>query len=125
MRTQLATIMAIFFGILTSQVEMNYSYEMKYGNGKEVIGQVATETKDYSYFENLLDINTYYKENIYLFTQLEYSNPPVYGYNRTSLDSILSSFYVEYSNEKLNMKLGELYELYGLDAKHIVKVGCS
>jgi len=115
MKTQMAIIMAQIFGILFSQLEMNYSYEMKYGDGKEVRGQASNNpyTTDYSYFENLLDINTYLGNNIYIYTQLEYSNPPLYGYSRTGIDSILSTYYVEYSNDKLNMKLGDIYELYG------------
>ena len=86
---------SLFVGLISAQLEMNYSYEMKYGHGKEVKKNID---KDYSYFENLLDVNTYYKDNFYLFTQLEYSNPPVYGYNRTSMDSLFSTFYIEYSH---------------------------
>ena len=91
---------------------MNYSYEMKYGDGKQV-KPISQNTTDYTYFENILDINTYFGDNIYLFTQLEYSNPPVFGYNKTGLDSMLSAFYIEYSHNKFNLKLGDLYELYG------------
>ena len=112
MKTRLAIMMALFMGILSAQIEMNYSYEMKYGVGKQVTVE-SQDTTDYSYFENLLDINTYFGDNIYLFTQLEYSNPPVFGYSRTQIDSVLSRFYFEYSNEKFNVKLGDLYELYG------------
>ncbi|SVC61580.1 uncharacterized protein METZ01_LOCUS314434, partial [marine metagenome] len=115
MKTQLAIMMALILGILFAQVEMNYSYEMKYGDGKEVRGQASNNpyTTDYSYFENLLDINTYFGNNIYIYTQLEYSNPPLYGYSRTGIDSMISTYYVEYSNDRLNMKLGDIYELYG------------
>ena len=96
-----------------SQIEMNYSYEMQYGNGQQVTGQANLSKEDYSYIENLLDVNSYIGENIYVFTQLEYSNPPIYGYSRTSLDSILTTFYIEFSNDKFNMKLGDQHELYG------------
>ena len=94
---------------------MNFSYEMKYGDGKQVTSSVSgsPDTTDYSYFENLLDINTYFGENIYTFTQLEYSNPPIYGYDRDGLDSMLTTFYIEYSHDRYNLKLGDLYELYG------------
>ena len=112
MKTPLAPLMALFVGILSAQIEMNYSYEMKYGDGKQV-KSLTSDTTNYSYFENLLDINTYYADNIYLYTQFEYSNPPVYGYNRASIDSILSTFYIEYSHDRFNVKLGDLYELYG------------
>ena len=115
MKKQLAVMMALCGGILSAQIELNYSYEMKYGKGKEVRGQASSNpyTMDYTYIENLLDINTYFMDNIYVYTQLEYSNPPVYGYNRTGIDSILNTFYMEYSHDRLNVKLGDLYEMYG------------
>ncbi len=108
MKTRLAILMALFSGFLSAQVEMNYSYEMQYGNGLE-----DKTGEKYNYLENLLDINTYYGDNIYVYTQLEYSHPPVFGYSRTGLDSILSAFYIEYSHNRFNLKLGDLYELYG------------
>ena len=115
MKTHLAVLTALLWGILSAQVELNYSYEMKYGTGKEVRGQASSNpyTTDYSYIENLLDINTYFMDNIYAYTQLEFSNPPVYGYNRTGIDSILNTFYMEFSHDRFNVKLGDLYELYG------------
>ena len=112
MNIKSVVIGSLSLGLIFSQVEMNYSYEMKYGVGKQVTSE-SQDTTDYSYFENLLDINTYFGDNIYLFTQLEYSNPPVFGYSRTRIDSVLNKFYFEYSNETFNMKLGNLYELYG------------
>ena len=112
MITQLAAIPALLFTFLSAQVEMNYSYELKYGDGTHVT-PLTQDTTDYSYFENLLDINTYFGDNIYVYTQLEYSNPPVYGFNRTSIDSIINTFYIEFSYNRFNVKLGDLYELYG------------
>ena len=49
----------LLLGLIYSQIEMNYSYEMKYGNGKQVKSQASDnpDTTDYSYFENLLDLN--------------------------------------------------------------------
>ena len=112
MKTGLAAITALLLGILPAQVEMNYSYEMKYGEGKQV-KPLTSDTTNYFYFENLIDINTYIRDNIYIYTQLEYSNPPVYGDNRSVIDSILTTFYLEYSHDIFNIKLGDLYELYG------------
>jgi len=102
----------LWMSVINAQTEMNYSYEMKYGDGKQVT-PLTQDTTDYSYFENLLDINTYYGDKIYIYSQLEYSNPPVYGNNRTSIDSILNTFYIEYLSDRFNIKLGDLYELYG------------
>ena len=112
MKKRLAAILALLLGVLSAQIEMNYSYEMKYGDGKQVT-PLSQDTTDYSYFENLLDINTYIGDNLYIYTQLEYSNPPVFGHSRTRLDSMLSAIYMEYSKGRLNIKLGDLYELYG------------
>ena len=105
--------MAVLLGIMNAQVEMNFSYEMKYGDGKQVKTTGTTQPVPYYYFENLLDVNTYYGDNFYIYTQLEYSDHPVYGSKRTGLDSLINTFYLEYSNDRLNMKLGDIYELYG------------
>ena len=72
MKTRLAVIIALLWGILSAQIEMNYSYEMKYGDGKQVTltSSENPDTSDYNYFENLLDINTYFGENIYMYSQL-------------------------------------------------------
>ena len=115
MSTKIVLTLSILLGSIIAQAEMNYSYEMKYGKGKEVRGQASSNpyTTDYSYFENLLDINTYFGDKIYTFTQLEYSNPPIYGYDRDALDRMLTTFYIEYSHDRYNLKLGDLYELYG------------
>ena len=115
MKTQLVALTALLLGSLSAQIEMNFSYEMKYGDGKQVTSSVSgsPDTTDYSYFENLLDINTYFGDNIYVYTQLEYSNPPVYGYNAASIDSMLNAYYIEYEHDRFNVKLGDMYELYG------------
>ena len=106
---------SLLMGLISTQVEMNYSYELQYGNGAKVTKQESLnpDTTDYSYFENILDINTYYGDNIYIHTQIEYSNPPVFGYDRTGIDSIISALYIEYSYDRFNLKLGDLYALYG------------
>ena len=84
MTTRLVILMCII-GVLSSQVEMNYSYEMKYGDGKQVKA-TSQDTTDYFYFENILDINTFYKDNIYIYTQLEYSDQPVFGFSKNGLN---------------------------------------
>ncbi|MDP7028150.1 MAG: hypothetical protein QF380_07070, partial [Candidatus Marinimicrobia bacterium] len=108
MKTRLAILMALFSGFLSSQVEMNYSYEMKYGDGKQVT-QLTQETTDYSYFENILEINTTFSNGVYLFTQLEYSDPPVLGEPLQGL----GKFYLDYYWDKLYLKVGDVYSLQG------------
>ena len=101
----------LWMSVINAQTEINFSYEMKYGDGKQVTGTASNSpvASDYNYFENLLDINTNLGDDIYIYTQLEYSNLPVYG----SPADGLSAFYLEYQNEKFIMKLGDQYELYG------------
>ena len=81
MKTRLAALMALFVGILFAQLEMNYSYEMKYGDGQQVLvtspNNLFPKGEDYNYLENIMEINTTFPNGVYLFTQLEYSNPPV------------------------------------------------
>jgi len=105
----------LWMSVINAQAEMNFSYELKYGDGKKVEKTQSgyPVTSAYNYFENLLDVNTYYGDNFYLYTQLEYSDHPVYGSRRTGLDSLINTFYLEYSNDRLNMKLGDIYELFG------------
>ena len=97
----------LMMNVLFSQIDMDFSYEMQYGNGKQVIGQASDDPKkeEYSYFQNILDMNTHIGDNVYVFTQFEYSNPPIYGYNRTTLDSLTTSFYLEFSNERFVEKM--------------------
>ena len=109
MHSYIILVLSILLGNIFSQVEMNISYEVKYGNGKQVITSGNKKSEDYNYLENLLDINTYFGESIYLYTQLEYSDPPIFGYNKKGINT----FYIEYQQDALSIKLGDLYELFG------------
>ncbi|NWJ43779.1 hypothetical protein HX837_06225 [Marine Group I thaumarchaeote] len=111
MITKIIVPLSIVLGSIFAQAEINFSYEMKYGDGKQVTGTASDnpDTLDYNYFENQLDINTNLGDDIYIYTQFEYSDLPVYG----SRADGLNSFYLEYQNEKFIMKLGDQYELFG------------
>ena len=111
MITKIIVPLSTVLGSIFAQAEINFSYEMKYGDGKQVTGTASDnpDTLDYNYFENLLDINTNLGDDIYIYTQFEYSDLPVYG----STADGLNSFYLEYQNEKFIMKLGDQYELFG------------
>ena len=115
MNPQIILTFFIYWGIIIAQAEINYSYQMQYGKGKQITGTVSDDpdTANYNYFENLLDVNAYYGDNIYLYTQLEYSNYPIYGKRRSRLDSLVNTFYLEYSNDRTNIQLGDIYELFG------------
>ena len=98
MRIKQKFLIAILGVSLYAQTEMNFSYEMKYGDGKQKTSD-TTDAIDYSYFENLLDINTYVTENIYVFTQFEYSDPPIFGHSTDGLES----FYLEYQTDNFSV----------------------
>ena len=113
MKIRLAALMVLFGGILSAQLEMNYSYEMKYGDGKEVTIASPNDTEpiveNYGYIENILEINTTFPNGVYLFTQLEYSNPPVLGESFQGLNR----FYIDYYWDKLYFQAGDIYSLQG------------
>ena len=46
MKTKLVLTLSIMLGSIVAQAEMNYSYEMKYGDGKQV---TPKDTTDYNY----------------------------------------------------------------------------
>ena len=102
-----------FFSLVTCllQGSINFNYESKYGDGSNV-DDFTQDTTSYYYFENLLDINFNYN-NFYIYTQLEYSNPPIYGYDKTKINNLLDSYFIEYSNSSLMFKWGYLQSLYG------------
>ena len=103
----------LYFLIIVSTLSasINFNYESKYGNGNNV-DDFTQDTTLYYYFENLLDIN-FNHNNIYLYTQLEYSNPPIYGIERRKVDKLTDSYFVEYSNSYIGIKWGYLQSLYG------------
>ena len=72
MQNKLVSFFFLICSFLFSQLESNYSYQMKYGNGKQITLQASDnpDTTNYSYIEHLLDINTYIGNNIYTFIQI-------------------------------------------------------
>ena len=53
-------ILALYFSICFSQFDYNFSYEAKYGNGKQVDEQSEeSEAIKYGYNEHLIDMNVY------------------------------------------------------------------
>ena len=50
---------------------------------------------------------------MYFFTQLEYSSPPLLGIETKSINDMLNMFYLQYSTNKYDLTLGNLYLLYG------------
>ena len=104
-------IWTLLLGLLVSQVEMNYSYEMRYGNGQQKLSDGSM--RDYSYFENLMDLNLQLTEKSYFFTQFEYSDPPIIGSSHNNLNQSINTGYIEYTDESYELRAGNIYTLYG------------
>ena len=101
----------LLLGIFLSQQSLNFNLESKYGDGTNIDDQTLEET-DYTYLENLLDINFSYN-NLFFYTQLEYSDPPIYGYNRTVAKDMFNTYVTEYSGNQFMFKYGHIQTLYG------------
>jgi len=95
----------IFISVCFPQIDYTISNEMKSGDGEELLsGQYVP----YNYFENLVDINlSYLRLNLY--EQWEFSDPPQFGYPQQKLNKV----YLEYTDDDLMVKLGDIYTLYG------------
>ena len=109
MLSRIFILIALLIGFVYPS--MSFNYESKYGNGSNV-DNFTQDTTAYYYFENLLDVNLNY-ENINLYSQLEYSNPPIYGYDKTTTSNLADSYYIEYLNSSLMLKWGHIQTLYG------------
>ena len=79
-------------------IDINYSLESKYGESNTV-----------NFSEHILDINTTYNNDLYISTQFEYSDPPLFGGNITGINS----GYLDYYTDKMQFTLGNLSTLYG------------
>ena len=70
-----------------------------------------------NFFENIIDINYFYNNGVSLFTQLEFSHPPLIGEKKWPSSDILGNtiniFYIQYSTPKYDLSIGNLYLLYG------------
>ena len=97
----------LFISLLFPQIDYNFSFESKFAKDSN-----ATY-KDPTFFENFLDINLYV-DDLYIFTQFEYSKPPLVGENRTTLSDALNIIYLEYFNDKFDITLGNLYLSHGM-----------
>jgi len=96
--------------LLSSQVSINY--QLKFANG--LVGES-------NYLENYLNYNYFFDNGLYLYTQLEFSNPPLIGED-VSIKNLgeysvpfpsINMFYLEYSGENYDLLIGDLNLLYG------------
>ena len=115
MRNQLKMInrlaVLLILGIFFSQASVTFNFESQYGDGTN-INDLTQDESEYSYLENLIDINFSYN-NLFLYTQLEYSDPPIYGYSRTVAKDMLNTYVLEYSHYPFILKYGHIQALYG------------
>ncbi len=113
MLSRIFIFVILLIGVIYPSISFNY--ESKYGNGTN-IDNFTQDTTAYYYFENLLDVNLNY-ENINLYSQLEYSNPPIYGESLVNTNNLANSYFIEYFNDILMVKWGHIQTInnYGLD----------
>jgi len=62
----------------------------------------------YSYSENRLDLNIFYKD-VQSWIQYEYSNPPEIGFTMNDI----RKFRIEYVRDDFTIKVGDIYEIWG------------
>lgn len=104
-------ISSLCFLSFAFSVDVTFSLETKYGDGGKVTSQDSDTPKieDFIFIENILDINTTFDNGIFVSSQLEYSDPPIFG---TSIKG-LNNFVIDYMGDNYSVKLGNLYSLYG------------
>ena len=95
----------IITSLSLAQIDYGISNVLKNGEGEELRYGAHYQ---YNYFENLLDLNLSYSR-FNLFQQWEYSDPPTLGYSQQKLHK----YYLEYIDDKITIKLGDIYTLYG------------
>ena len=96
--------LTFFISIAYSQNQAIISYEGKYANGSG---------SSIDYFENILDVNYYFDNGLYLFSQLEYSAPPLLGVETEDINDIINILFLQYNAEKYDITFGDLNLLYG------------
>ena len=90
----------------------DFSYEGRYGDGKSTDSQGNIINENYLFDEQFLKINSSYKD-YHLYLEFEYSDSPILGFSKQEFKDILSKYYLEKSSDKLYLKLGNIYALYG------------
>ena len=75
---------------LVFTLDVNFSLETKYGDGSKVKGVKGEKVySEYNFIENILDINFSFDNGLFVSTQLEYSDPPVFGVPRQPRPNLL------------------------------------
>ena len=110
-------LQAIFFISLSfSQVNIQLSQSSNLAKGNQPNSvfpniSLAPDTSIYTINENIFDLGLSYNK-FYFSTKIEYSESPVFGAERTEFEDMFHSYYLEYIDDKLNFKLGNIYSNY-------------
>ena len=85
-------LLCILVSQVYPQVGLQITQNTNIANGEQTTSLFSTTTTDYKINENLFDINATYG-NFYIYSQLEYSDPPVFGSTKTSGRGFIKSFF--------------------------------
>ena len=102
-KVKICSIISILISLIYADLDYGVNYELRYSDG---------EIKETNFFEHYFDINLYYKD-LYLYTLLIHKDPPLIGSPTKEMEDILSSIYLEYSNDRIEFQLGDIYQSYG------------
>ena len=94
-----------------SSIDGNISFQSNFGKGQQVFAN--NQYKDLNYFENLLEINLQFSDEILLSSQLEYSNPNIRGKVKNTIENMFTSVILNYIKDDYSLTLGDIYTLYG------------
>ena len=97
----------LIFGLLFSQLDYNINYELRLSVDDEGFGNSS-----FNNFENYFDINLYYND-LYFYSLLKYNNPPLIGSTTDNISDMIEVFYMDYSNDSIDLTFGHIYQMYG------------
>ena len=96
----------IIYPSIFAQLDYGINYELKYSDGQDEGGNQI------NIFENYFDVNVY-SDDWYFYSLLRYKNPSLIGFPTKQFEDIYDMFFLEYSNEKLQFQLGDIFQSYG------------
>lgn len=97
---------AFILSSIYAQLDYGINYELKYFDSQDEDGGKV------NVFENYFDINIY-SDDWYFYSLLRYKNPPLIGSPTNEFKDIYNIFFLEYSNDKLQFQLGDIFQSYG------------
>lgn len=99
-------VIFLFSSLTFAQIQTSVSNILRYGNGERSLGNVNS---DFIYRENLTDAIFRLPVNLNVGLRLLYDKPPEIG----QVFKGISRRYIEYDNDDLYLRAGNLSELYG------------